>query len=430
MKQFNFLRFMLALLVMASFALTSCTKEGPAGPAGKDGVDGTDGLNGSDGTDGVAGTASCLVCHTKVNMDAKQAEYQLSKHFTGNTSARFGKYCARCHTSEGYLEVTGNGALGVMNDIPNATRINCTTCHKHTGFDFENSADTVSLIMRVTDPVTLVYNSESVDFGALNNTCVTCHQIRGMTTPKVSDTTGTPDPTFVQLPYFPLDNALENTAVQFKVGQSFSVHDGNQANLFKGIYGYEFAGKSYTSTWTHSDNNCVTCHMNELSADGTRGGHTLLVNEEKCAECHGADIIAQIQDEVDFLRVQLGEALVAKKLFKKATNNEGIVSYSAVQSHDYYGNLFPTTATSTRFGVSLTNSNTVDPKTGLVVYNSIVKADVDAAWATRIGRDWTYGELGAAYNYGYINSELSKGIHNPTYAKQLLQTSIEYLNAH
>ena len=147
-------------------------------------------------------------------------------------------------------------------------------------------------------------------------------------------------------------------------------------------------------------------------------------------DCHGQDVIANIQTEVDFLRVQLGEALVAKKLFRKQTNSEGVVSYSAVNSHDYYGNLFPTTETSQRFGVSLTSSNTVDPKTGLVVYNSIVKPDVDVSWSTRIGREWTYGELGAAYNYGYINSELSKGVHNPTYAKQLLQTSIEYLNAH
>ncbi|MBK8062628.1 MAG: hypothetical protein IPK33_33365 [Gemmatimonadetes bacterium] len=46
----------------------------------------------------------------------------------------------------------------------------------------------------------------------------------------------------------------------------------------------------------------------------------------------------------------------------------------------------------------------------------------DASWATRIGRPWKYGELGAAYNYGYINSELSLGVHNPVYAMQLLQS--------
>lgn len=435
MKLANFLRITLAIFVVASFALTSCTKDGVAGKDGKDGKDGTngiDGTNGSDGQPGVEGTAVCMVCHTSANMTAKTAQYQLSKHFTGNTSARFGKYCARCHTNEGYQEITSNGKFVVQNDIPSATRITCATCHKHSSFEFAGSTDTVSLIMRVTEPVSLNYfsNTESYDFGALNNTCATCHQQRGTTTPKVSDTLGVADPTFVQLAFFPLDNTLEGTTVKYKVGQSFSVHDGTQTSLFNGIYGYEYAGQNYVRTWQHSSNNCVDCHMNELNADGTEGGHTLIVNKEKCMECHLTDKIEEVQTSIDAKRIELGEALVAKKLFKKTTNSNGVVSYSAVNSHDYYGNLFPTTETTQHFGVSLTSSNTVDPKTGLVVYNSIVKADVDAAWATRIGREWTYGELGAAYNYGYINSELSKGVHNPIYAIQILQKSINYLNTH
>jgi hypothetical protein len=430
MKKFNLVRFTLAVLVMASFALVSCTKEGPMGPAGANGTDGKDGKDGSDGKPGVDASASCLVCHTSANMDAKYAEYHLSKHFTGNTVARNGKYCARCHTDDGYQEITANGKFVVSNDIPNAKRINCSTCHKHSGFDF--TGDTVTQIMRVTEAVSWNYlnNLETVDFGAMNNTCVTCHQIRGMTTPLVKDTAGVADPTFVQLPFFPLDNTLESTTVKYKVGQSFSVHDGNQSSLFQGRDGYEFAGETYTKTWEHSDANCVTCHMNELNADGTRGGHTLLVNEESCLACHGSDKIAMVQAAVDAKRIELGEALVAKKIYKKTTNSEGVVSYSAVQTHDYYGNLFPTTASTQRFSVSLTNTNSVDPKTGLVVYSSTVKPDVDAAYATRLGREWTYGELGAAYNYVYINNELSKGVHNPPYAMQLLQSSIDYLNAH
>jgi len=429
MKKFNLFRILLAILVLASFAMTACTKEGPAG---KDGKDGKDGLNGSDGTPGVDGTAVCMTCHTEANMTAKRTQYQYSKHFMGTSSNRFGKYCARCHTNEGFIEITSNGQFGVQNDIPSAKRITCTTCHKHGGFDFENSVDTVSLIMRVTEPVSLNYYNHTAteDFGALNNTCVTCHQIRGQTVFVVTDTAGVVDKNFVQLPWFPLDNTLENTTVQYRPGQSFSVHDGNQSNLFKGINGYEYLGKTYTREWVHSANNCVDCHMNELNADGTRGGHSLLVNEDKCMECHGSDKITLVQTAIDTKRIELGELLVAKKIFKKTTNSSGVVSYSGVQTHDYYGNLFPTTETTQRFGVSVSSSNTVDPKTGLVIYGNTVKADVDAAWATRIGREWTYGELGAAYNYGYINSELSKGVHNPTYAMQILQNSIDYLNAH
>jgi hypothetical protein len=65
-----------------------------------------------------------------------------------------------------------------------------------------------------------------------------------------------------------------------------------------------------------------------------------------------------------------------------------------------------------------------------VVYGNTVTMAVDANWSYRIGRAWKYGELGAAYNYGYINSELSIGVHNPVYGMQLLQSSIDWLKAH
>ena len=81
------------------------------------------------------------------------------------------------------------------------------------------------------------------------------------------------------------------------------------------------------------------------------------------------------------------------------------------------------------YATPLANANTVSPTTGLVVYGNTVTLATDASWATRIGRPWKYGELGAAFNYGYINSELSKGVHNPVYAMQLLQSSIDWLKA-
>jgi hypothetical protein len=71
----------------------------------------------------------------------------------------------------------------------------------------------------------------------------------------------------------------------------------------------------------------------------------------------------------------------------------------------------------------------VDPKTGLVIYANTVTMATDPDFATRIGREWKYGELGAAYNYGYITSELSLGVHNHVYALALLQKSIDWLKA-
>ncbi len=402
----------LSVLFSAGFLFTAC--EGPMGPAGTAGKDANE---------------VCLICHNTPNQDAKLAEYHLSKHYFGTSSSRNTKYCARCHTSEGFQEIVGAGKYVVSNDIPNGTRITCETCHKHKAFDFAD--DTVSFILRTTTPVSLNYNnnSKTTDFGLINNLCITCHQIRGVTSVNYTDALGAVK-TFNQLPFFPLDNTKESTTVQYTVGTNFSVHDGNQSNLFAGINGYEYAGKTYTRTWKHSGFACTDCHMNEYNADTKTGGHTLIVNKAACTTCHtGTDKITPVQSLIDAKRIELAELLSTRKVFKKSTNSSGVVSYSAEPTHDFYGVLFPTTSSATIYATALAGTNTVSPTTGLVIYANKVTLAVDADFANRIGREWKYGELGAAYNYGYITSELSLGVHNPTYALQLLQNSIDWLNA-
>jgi len=413
------------MIAAACLIFTSCTKEGPQGATGP---------TGKDGTDGKDANSSCLVCHTTANFDTKLSEYKFSKHFLGNTSSRFTKFCARCHTNDGFQQVLGSGLFVVANDMPAANRINCTTCHAHSGFNF---SDTLADILSTTSPVYLNYNKNltATDFGQINNLCVSCHQIRGATSLVYSDTTLTPDilnKAFDQLPYFPFTTSTsDNDTVQYRAGRSFSVHDGNQSNLFSGINGYEYAGQTYTRTWKHSDFSCTDCHMNTYNPADSTGGHTLRVNKDECQACHGtADPISLTQAAISGKLVELRDKLVEKKLFKVTTNpTSGAKSYSALPSHDFNGKLYPNTQTSGDKFASLVANNTVSSSTGLVVYGNMVKYAADADFASRIGRVWKYGELGAAYNYGYINSELSKGVHNPTYALQLLQNSIDWINA-
>ena len=411
-------------IVLGGALLAAC--EGPAGPAG---VAGTNGTNGVDGANGKDANNVCLSCHSTTNMDAKYTEYRLSKHYTGTTSARNSKYCARCHTSEGFIEVTGAGTYVVTSDNPDATRITCETCHTHKSFDF--STDTNSRTLRTNTPVFLNYdlNLKSTDFGKISNLCVTCHQIRGVTSVNYTDSLGVVR-TFSQLPFFPFSPTKNDQAsVNYQVGQSFSVHDGNQSNLFKGINGYEYTGQTYTRTWQHSANSCTTCHMNKPDPVRKVGGHSLIVNTFECESCHDGEKIIPTQAKIDAKRIELGELLTARKVFRKSTSSSGVVSYSAVQTHDFYGRLFPTTQTTTLFATAHASANTVSPTNGQVIYGNTVTIATDASWATRLGRPWKYGELGAAYNYGYINSELSKGVHNPVYAMQLLQKSIDWLKA-
>src|ERR1035437_1742349 len=270
-------------LITAGFFFTSC--EGPMGPAGKNAND------------------VCITCHTTANMDTKLAEYHLSKHYFGTSSARNTKYCARCHTNEGFQEITSNGKFVVAAEITDGTRITCQTCHKHHAFDF--TGDTVSMILRTTTPIALNYNNNATttDFGQINSLCCTCHQIRGVTAINYTDAAGKVQ-TFNQLPYFPLDNTKQNTTVKYTVGTNFAVHDGNQSNLFAGINGYEFSGQTYTRTWQHSGNRCTDCHMNTFDPVTKTGGHSLIVNHAACTACHGSDKLTPIQTEISGLLVQ------------------------------------------------------------------------------------------------------------------------------
>ena len=408
-------------IILVAALVSAC--EGPMGPAGHDGI------NGLDGKDGINANTVCLSCHVNTNMALKNIQYEASAHFTGTSSSRNTKYCARCHTNDGFIEITSQDKYVVSNDIPMATRIGCGTCHKHSSFDF--GPDTNAMVLRTTTPVYLNYNRNvlATDFGKINNLCVTCHQIRGVTQERFTDSLGVIK-TFDQLPFFPFAAIKDDNApVNYQVGQSYSVHDGNQSNLFKGINGYEYNGQTYTRTWQHSANTCTTCHMNKWDAALKVGGHTMKPNEDACENCHTSDHIAPTQEKIDAKRIELGELLVARKVFRKSVNSSGVTSYSGVQTHDFYGRLFATTQTSTVYATAVTSANTVSATNGLVIYGNSITMGTDASWATRIGRPWKMGELGAAYNYGYINSELSKGVHNPVYALQLLQRSIDWLKA-
>jgi hypothetical protein len=358
---------------------------------------------------------NCESCHSPANQKAKSAQYRLSKHFSGTTSSRNGRYCARCHTNQGFQEIIANGTFNVSADMPNGMKINCKTCHSHSAFDM--SGDSTFLTLRTTSAVPLAYNkySKATDFGKVGNLCVTCHQIRG-----VSGATTT-------LPFFPFDYSISPSAeVQYRQGQSFSVHDGNQSNLFFGINGYEYPGQTYTRKWKHSDMNCTACHMNQYNPANETGGHTLKCNIDACTACHkGKDDLTPVVLSISAKLKELGDLLVARKIFNS--------SYNPVATHDYNGLLYD--GTTTTVYTSISANNTVSPTTGLVVYGTQLTTATDnaAIAANRIGRPWKWGELGAAYNYGYIKSEspsrTNYGVHNPVYALQLLQKSIDWLKA-
>ena len=445
------------IVISAMTLLIGClAKDGLQGPPGKDG---TDGKNGGDGI------TVCMKCHTDSNFTLKTNQYNFSKHSYGTTAARgqANRFCARCHTNDGFQEITQNGQPWAVHEIPNGTKIQCQTCHKMTSFDF--TGDTISQILRTTTPVPLNYLNQfnltgwvtknTMDFklgvSKVNNLCGTCHQIRGATSFEYTDTVGgkTLTKPFTQMAYFPLGTSIvpgdtatvakgnlkkPTDSVAYLASRSFSVHDGNQTNVFMGIFGYDFGTPITTAPRHHANDNCVVCHMNEWDSVTHVGGHSLIVNEEDvaCNACHNLkDTMALTKANIAALKTQLGELMVTRKMAKKTTNAAtGVVSYTILNTHDFYGKLYSNNpADSAVLYASIAATNKTDSVTGVTDYINTVRYAKDADLKYRIGRKWTYGELGAAYNFGYVqNPEIS--VMNDEYCRKLLQASIDWLNAH
>jgi hypothetical protein len=446
----------LTVAVLTAIAILS-------GCNGQDGVPGPPGQDGTDGKAGVNAFESCMKCHTDSNFNQKTLEYNYSKHYVGTTSARNSRFCVRCHTNEGFQEVVMDNLPWGRAEIPNSTRIQCQTCHKMSGFDFPG--DTAGSILRTTTPVVLNYlnqytlagwtTTKTMDFSQgiskANNLCITCHQTRGATSFEYTDTAAGKLVTkpFTQMAYFPLGTAIlpgdtatvakgnlkkPTDSVAYLASRSFSVHDGNQGNLFYGINGYDFGKPITTEKRHHAKDDCTVCHMNAWDSTTHTGGHSLIQNnaDQSCLACHNLkDTLALTQGNITKKLGELGDELVKRKVAKKTTNaTTGVVSYTFLATHDFYGKQYSTNpADSAVTYAGLTNANKTDTATSVVKYINMVTYSKDADLKNRIGRRWTYGELGAAYNYGYINSEFSRGAHNDEYARKLLQASIDWLKA-
>jgi len=359
----------MCMVVLAMAVLTvSCTKEGPQGPPGSDGT------NGNDGNNGVDGTAGCVTCHTNdTELALKTAQFETSKHFVGGQNhVGYGDYhgsgCSMCHTHEGFTHAIENdvddGGLHTA-----ATAMSCYTCHQiHTSYTLDDYA------MNFTDPVKLMMNAGDAFDGlevdvtstygdpeGKGNTCVKCHQSR-------NEDGNLPNldlttPLIVQSPYY-------------------GPHYGSQGIVFGGKGGY-FAAEAGNGKHT-----CISCHINNaqrtdnngvyfgghnmsLSAmvtDPYGGGEEYVAFTAACTECH----VGELTDDFDLRGIQSG---VKSKLetLRVALEGAGIMT-----------------------------------ETGRIV----------------TGVEHTQAEVAAFWNYKLVKDDGSYGIHNKTYANDLLDGAL------
>lgn len=299
--------------------------------------------------------------------------------------------CTQCHNNDGVLEGKILQASVSQHQMGTSFERNseeCAVCHTSQGFiervatgelatasivsnpipvgcttchTIHENYDTTDYALRVTEAVTLDMNGVTIDLGSAN-VCATCHQPR------------TPSPTV----------DLASTELITITNSRWGPHHGTQAAMIAGTAAYEVAGSvSYPSSSAHIGAGCNSCHMAEAYGSQA-GGHTFSMTYEYhgseaiwtagCTQCHsgiddGSPDFDETMDEVEGLVATLKSSLEAAGILSAST---GLVNTSS---------------------------------------SSPISITVDQA--------------AALYNYLYVMEDRSMGIHNPTYAKALLQNSIE-----
>ena len=240
--------------------------------------------------------------------------------------------------------------------------ISCQTCHEPHG---ETIPSTNAHLVRTLADVTLA-DGTKVTTAGMGTLCMNCHQSRQNAAAYVAKTAGS---------------------------THYGPHHGPQADMLMGTNGYTY-GKNIPSS-AHGDvveDTCVHCHTQTVAttdpAFGKVGGHTFKLSwpgdaanppEDlvgACQSCHGPDVTAINFPLMDY-------------------DGDGVIEGAQTEVQHLLDQL----------AVLL-------PPVG------------QAKSSLNIDASWTQPQLAAAYNYLFVQSDGSLGIHNMAYTVGLLKASI------
>jgi hypothetical protein len=356
-------------LFVAAISQIGCKGEqGPQGPSGDSVL----------ALEGFAPNIKCGTCHnpdedTTYHVLARVYQWQQSKHANGGDIERNGSACAGCHTTEAFIQRTKGLTV---TDQPNPSPPGCFACHSpHSRGDFS---------LRVATPVTLLSNINGVadysfDYGK-GNLCAACHQPRAMT------------------PKLPANPASTDTFVI--TNSRWEPHHGPQSAILSGFGGYKFPGYTYRGNSNHAENTvirqegCPICHMASQvyppnQGTGKAGGHTMNIHYE-----------AEGTGEVPLLT-------------GCKTSGCHPASFSATDMHNAQRAVEDSLAL---LETMLIQRGWLNPTTHLV--NASASSPLRITPAVKAG---------ALFNYFYVESDQSLGIHNTKHVQDLLNSSLQVL---
>ena len=226
---------------------------------------------------------SCQVCHTDSKKLAFSSQFVQSQHSSGAIAVDYAggrAGCAPCHSHELFVTYATQGE--VTGDIANPTAWKCETCH-----GLHNNFDESDWELRLSGPVSFIFDTTEVFDSGRSNICANCHQSRRA------------------------EPNVDSPGDTYKISSThYGPHHGAQANV---LYGGGFAEISGSRNYpekasgAHYTAGCTGCHMAEY-ADG-QGGHSFNPSEAACNACHGGSdgfeyggVADDVEDQLNELR--------------------------------------------------------------------------------------------------------------------------------
>jgi hypothetical protein len=348
---------------------------------------------------------TCEECHDAPPTEAYGAQWYASSHAVTTTTPTSAKdvasgaaeYCVRCHTAAGFIDIVSN--MAASNGIITSTNvtyfaIGCQTCHEPHGQTIPTNDNH---LIRVMASATFG-DGTVITNGGEGNLCMNCHHSRnGSAVTNVANW-------MAGIPTWPGASVPPSY-------RDFGPHDNPQGDMIEGVnaitYGLTIPSSAHRLSVTNS---CVGCHMQFISSTNANGSPNpgFLVSGGHTWEMSYQVVTNGVTNKVD----QVG---VCNQCHGGITNFDFPV--------EDYANVGTILGVQTEVQILLNELSTLLPNT-----NGVLDGQVKTSSQIVVTTNWTEAQLNAAYNYLFVSSDGSLGVHNAPFATGLLNASIADLS--